>query len=208
VDLSILFELAKTPLHFNELARRMKGKCSRRTLQKRLNELVKTGMLKVKMDGQYKFYTIVDKSLRTGLKLLNQLSNTAKVILSSNISDHTLRNEIILLSILTDLVWYYVWFNFMVRREIGEILLSALTEEYWPKIFKLLKNFLNNKGVDLEKALNMYLSKLLIWIEKTKGRVVIHRDLVHKNEICEIMTCLLEAYKSLTPTEKDNYVRN
>ena len=127
VSLSILFELSKAPLHFNELARRMRGKCSRKALQRRLNELVKAGILEVKKDGQYKFYAITDKRLSTGLKLLNQLSTTMETVLSSNVPDPILKNEMIIIYTLMDMAWYYVWFNFMVNKDIGEILLLAFT---------------------------------------------------------------------------------
>ena len=193
-----MFELSKKPLHFNELARRLKGICSRVTLQRRLSKLVEAGILDVKVDGQYKFYTIKDRRLRMGLRLLSQLMTAVETILSSNVPNQVLKNEVVVLFTLVDMAWYYVWYNSMVDRNTGEILLLAAVKIYWPKIFRLVENFLTGKGVDIRRIPTSYIDELVAWIEWLKDQVITYQDIVHKREIGESLACLLEAYKSLT----------
>jgi len=97
-----------------------------------------------------------------------------------------------------DMAWYYVWFNFMVNKDIGEILLLAFTKECWPGMFKLLESFLSSKGIDVKEMPANYISELLTWINDLKNQIMMRQDIVHKNEIGEVLTCFLEAYRSLT----------
>ena len=113
-----------------------------------------------------------------------------------------MKNEIVVLFTLVDMAWYYVLYNSMVDRNTGEILLLAAVKMYWPKIFRLVENFLTIKGIDIRRIPTSYIDELVAWIEWLKNQVIT-QDIVHKREIVESLACLLEAYKSLANTRSN-----
>lgn len=196
VDITILSELAAKPLHFNELARRLRSLCSRRTLQRRLRALVDAGLLYVKVDGQYKFYCIRDDVLRAGIRLLETLSRVAKVTATEPLT----LDEMGIVFTLADMTWYYVWFIYMTRKEVGRILLTMLMERYWPALFSLLTKYIENKGVKLEKSLEAYISKLTNALEGLRIEVVNQVDVKHRELFHELINAVIDAYHTLANT--------
>ena len=109
--------------------------------------------------------------LNAELWLPNMLSRTAEAVTSFGVSEEAVLNEMNIVFTIADMVWYYTWFIYMTKREVGQLLLMTLIERYWPSLFSLLTKYITRKGVDLEKALRAYISRLLRALENLREEI-------------------------------------